>query len=145
MLYHLSLATSLPGPSCPQPNLISPSVPTFSPLSQTMLSVCLWILAPLKSLHHNNHGASAEWPAVQREGEEDCVEASLAGSSVLYYAQKYGCGIIYRSRNDSQADESRKPTPAWVTAHKARNLMHSTHPADSLTGWRMSFPGGPLG
>lgn len=47
-----------------QPNLLvspqCPPLPPSPPNSQRVLSVCLWILAPLKSLHHNIHKASAE-------------------------------------------------------------------------------------
>lgn len=40
-----------------------------------------------------------------------------------------------RGRNDSKMAPSPKPIPAWITAHKARNLEHTAQPADSSTGY----------
>ena len=38
-------------------------------------------------------------------------------------------GVTYRARNVSKSAASAKPTPAWVTAHKAGNLEHTAQPA----------------
>lgn len=39
------------------------------------------------------------------------------------YLNEYGRGFMYRGRKAV----SPKPTPAWVTAHKAQNLEHTAH------------------
>lgn len=57
------------------------------------------------------------------------------------YLQKYGWWITYRSRNYSKTAASPKPSPAWVTAHRAVNLEHTAQSAGWSAGWRVSSPG----
>ena len=42
-----------------------------------------------------------------------------------------GIEVTYRSRNYSKTAISPKPTPAWVTAHKAGNVKPTAQPAGS--------------
>lgn len=53
----------------------------------------------------------------------------------------YGWGVTHRSRNYSKTAALPRPTPAWVTAHRALNLEHTAQPTGIPTGWRVSFPG----
>ena len=53
--------------------------------------------------------------------------------------------VTDRNRNDPKTAAPPRPTPAWVTAHKAGNLEHTAQPAGSSTGWRVSFPGASVG
>jgi hypothetical protein len=57
------------------------------------------------------------------------------------YLQEYGWEVTYKTRNDSKTAASPKPTPAWVTAHKAGNQKHSAQPE----GRRVSFLGTSVG
>jgi hypothetical protein len=56
-----------------------------------------------------------------------------------------GGGVPYRSRNDSKTPASPRPTPAWVTAHRAGNPEHTAQPAGSWTGQMVSSPGSSAG
>lgn len=46
------------------------------------------------------------------------------------YLYEYGRGVMHRGRKAV----SPKPTPAWVTAHKAGDLEHSAQTAGSSAG-----------
>ena len=57
-----------------------------------------------------------------------------------------GEGLITGGENDVKTAASQKPTPAWVTIHKAGNLEHTEQPASSTTSGRVcsasTFPVG---
>ena len=84
-------------------------------------------------------------PIHPRQEAHDTTKVQL-GESMSFI------GVTYKSMVKDYLQEQKlpkygtspKPTRAHVTAYKAGNLAHPTHPTDSSAGWRGSLPNGPV-
>jgi hypothetical protein len=70
------------------------------------------------------------------------LEEPVSSLGVIY--RHMGEGLLTGAEMTQKTAASSRPTPAWVTSHKAGILELIAQPAGSSTDWRLSFPGAPV-